>query len=49
MVQPELPPDEFPNLDGTTAILTEWASDEWFWAGLRRQIESLARESLSPR
>jgi TetR/AcrR family tetracycline transcriptional repressor len=48
IVQPELPADEFPNLDGAATTLTEWASDDWFWAGLRRQIDSLSRESLTP-
>jgi AcrR family transcriptional regulator len=43
----ELPEAEFPNLAGTGTTLLDWASDEWFAAGLQRQIDSLERDLLT--
>jgi len=42
----ELPAERFPNLLADPSLLTEWASDEWFLAGLERQIESLERHRI---
>ena len=42
-----LPEAEFPNLAGTGTALMDWASDEWFAAGLARQIDSLERDLLA--
>ena len=38
---------EFPNLAGTGTTLLDWASDDWFLAGLERQIDSLERNLLA--
>jgi AcrR family transcriptional regulator len=38
---------DFPNLAGTGTTLLDWASDDWFLAGLERQIDSLERNLLA--
>ena len=44
----DLPASHFPNLVASPSLLFEWASDEWFLAGLERQIDSLERHLLAP-
>ena len=43
----DLPASRFPNLVASPSLLVEWASDEWFLAGLERQIDSLERHLLA--
>lgn len=42
-----LPESRFPHLAATGTMLLDWASDEWFLAGLERQIDSLERHLLA--